>query len=343
MKKLIATVLCGMMLIASGCSSSSASNGSGEATVSVNGFKGNIDVTVTLQEGAITSVKVTGPNESEEYGQKAIAELPEKIVKANSADIDGISGATGTSNAIKKAVKAALFQLDPNHTSSDEAAWAEVNGYIKAEDYNIVPGADAVTGASYKTEVEAQKEHNLLSQEESKELAQDYLRGFVQYYDLKEGSSIGAERIYVQSNIDLFEYMNAHGKDYKVGDTFVGKNDRIYTYSLPSYPIDKADYVAAIQLGEDTAVTDEAFIASIGEPYYSYREMYAIGTAYNNVPGLAESEAVLDPESMMIYMGSNPGSEKSLELAANNKIKMYWVNAIPESHYISGGSPKDND
>ena len=183
----------------------------------------------------------------------------------------------------------------------------------------------------------------LLTQEEAKELTLDYLRGFVLYYNLADGADIGAERIYVQSNIDLFEYLNSTGGSYAYGDSYEGVNGRIYTYSLPSYPIDIEDYKAGVQLGADTAVTDEQFIAAIGAAEYSYREMYAIGTSYNNIPGLAQSEAVLDPESMLIFMGSNPGSEKSAELAANPNIKMYWVSSIPEEHYVSGSDPKDND
>jgi len=77
-------------------------------TKTAKGFGGDVTVTVTLKDGVITDVKAEGPNETEGIGSKAIEELPTLIVKANSADIDGISGATMTSNAIKTAVKAAL-------------------------------------------------------------------------------------------------------------------------------------------------------------------------------------------------------------------------------------------
>lgn len=77
-------------------------------TKTVKGFGGDVTVTVTLKDGVITSVKAVGPSETASIGGKAITQLPALIVKANSADIAGVTGASVTSNAIKSAVKAAL-------------------------------------------------------------------------------------------------------------------------------------------------------------------------------------------------------------------------------------------
>jgi fumarate reductase flavoprotein subunit len=46
-------------------------------------------------------------------GSRAIDQLPAKIVEANSTKVDGISGATVTSNAIKRAVKEARHAAGP--------------------------------------------------------------------------------------------------------------------------------------------------------------------------------------------------------------------------------------
>lgn len=71
---------------------------------------GEITVTVTVDEEKILFVTAEGPNETEGLGSRAIEELPAKIVAANSTQVDGVSGATITSNAIKLAVKDALSQ-----------------------------------------------------------------------------------------------------------------------------------------------------------------------------------------------------------------------------------------
>ncbi|MEY8416817.1 FAD-dependent oxidoreductase [Tissierella praeacuta] len=107
MKKKILCLLLSLAMIISmaGCSKGAEAK---SYTKTVKGFGGDVTVTVTLKDGVITDVKAEGPNETEGIGSKAIEELPALIVKANSADIDGMSGATITSNAIKTAVKAAL-------------------------------------------------------------------------------------------------------------------------------------------------------------------------------------------------------------------------------------------
>ena len=312
------------------------------ASATAAGFDETVTVTVTVTDGVLTNVTATSTSKSD-IGRKALEQLPKAMVSKNSVSVDTVSGATGTSKAVLSAARKAMSQISAQGGAADLDAWALENGYVKAEDYHIVAGTDTITGASYQTEVEAQKENNLLTQDQARELARDYLRGFVLYYELAPNAAFEADRIYVQSNIDLFEALNAAGASYRYGDSYRGVNGRIYTYGLPSYPIDTADYRASVQLGADTKVTNAQFVAAIGEPVWSYREMYAVGTSYNNIPGLAQSEAVLDPESMIIFMGSNPGSEKSKELAANPNIKMYWYSAINEDNYVCGAKTTDND
>ncbi len=77
------------------------------------GIGGEVPVTVTLDDdGKIASVTVGGNSETEGIGSKAIEQLPEQFVGLSTADeidaVDGVSGATLTSNALKAAIKAAL-------------------------------------------------------------------------------------------------------------------------------------------------------------------------------------------------------------------------------------------
>ncbi len=82
----------------------------GSYTASSKGYGGEITVTVELDAEKIVAVKADGPNETQGIGSNAIAQLPDKIVEANSVEIDGVSGATMSSNAIKSAVVAAMEQ-----------------------------------------------------------------------------------------------------------------------------------------------------------------------------------------------------------------------------------------
>ena len=63
---------------------------------------------VTVADGKIVDVKLTGPDETPALGGKVLEEMPAKIVAAQSADVDGMTGATVTTEAVKAAVKEAL-------------------------------------------------------------------------------------------------------------------------------------------------------------------------------------------------------------------------------------------
>ena len=82
----------------------------GTYTATAKGFMGDVTVTITVSADAITNVAITGPDETPGYGAVAVEELPAQIMAAQSADIDGHTGATFTSNAIKEALNAALDQ-----------------------------------------------------------------------------------------------------------------------------------------------------------------------------------------------------------------------------------------
>ena len=73
----------------------------------------NTDVKVTLtigNDGTIADVQIDASGETPEYGGAAAEPLREKILKAQSADIDVVSGSTVTSNAVITAAAACLEQ-----------------------------------------------------------------------------------------------------------------------------------------------------------------------------------------------------------------------------------------
>ena len=72
------------------------------------GMDGAVKVEVKADANKIYSVTVTEQNETEGVGTKAVDELPGAIVEKQSLNVDAVSGATVTSEAIKEAVKNAL-------------------------------------------------------------------------------------------------------------------------------------------------------------------------------------------------------------------------------------------
>ena len=82
----------------------------GTYTAAIAGQNGPVKVEVTTSADKILSVKIVDQKETEGIGSKAVAALPAEIVKAQSADVQGIAGASVSSAVIKKAVQECLNQ-----------------------------------------------------------------------------------------------------------------------------------------------------------------------------------------------------------------------------------------
>ena len=73
------------------------------------GMGGDVPVTVTVEGGKIASVEVGDNSETQGIGSNAIEQLPELIVEAGTTEgVDGVAGATVTSDAIFEAIANAL-------------------------------------------------------------------------------------------------------------------------------------------------------------------------------------------------------------------------------------------
>lgn len=94
-----------------------------------------VKVTLTLQDGKLSDVKIEGEGETAGIGSKAIEELPGKMLAGNTVQVDGISGATITSKAIVEAATKALAEagLKPEDLEAEEVVAAAA----QAEDMSI--------------------------------------------------------------------------------------------------------------------------------------------------------------------------------------------------------------
>ncbi|MBP2627976.1 MAG: putative FMN-binding domain protein [Firmicutes bacterium] len=81
----------------------------GKYTGNATGYRPGLVVQVTISNGAIANITIIAHNERDprHYGL-AIKQVPEEIIKNQSTIVDGVSGATRTSNGIKNAVNDAL-------------------------------------------------------------------------------------------------------------------------------------------------------------------------------------------------------------------------------------------
>ena len=80
----------------------------GTYTAVAQGFGGPVTVEVTVDAKAITDFKVTGMEETPEYGGMAIREMKDAVLAAQSTEFDTVSAATYTKGAAKLALGVAL-------------------------------------------------------------------------------------------------------------------------------------------------------------------------------------------------------------------------------------------
>lgn len=144
MKKIAAATLCGLLgagLTACGSSQTAAPTTQAPETTqtaettaaaetetltgTAEGFGGDVTVTLTMEGDKITACSITGDGETPDIGGKALADLEKQIVAANGIEIDGVSGATVTGNAVKAAAAQALgIEIEETEAETKEAETA---------------------------------------------------------------------------------------------------------------------------------------------------------------------------------------------------------------------------
>lgn len=124
---------------------------------SAQGKMGPVKVKVVVEGGRIKSVDVVEHNETPFLSDAAISEVPAAIVAAQSADVDSVTGATVTSDAIKDAVRAALKGAVLSTGVSGPAPAASTSDKATAQSYDVDVAIIGAGGAGLSAAVEAAK------------------------------------------------------------------------------------------------------------------------------------------------------------------------------------------
>ena len=102
----------------------------GTYTGTAEGISSTVKVTMTFSDSAVTDVVVDTSGETASYGAAAAEELKNQLLNAGSDEIDGVSGSTVTSDAVKKAAKSCFAQAKGEATvtsvqlpTGDETDW----------------------------------------------------------------------------------------------------------------------------------------------------------------------------------------------------------------------------
>jgi len=119
------------------CSSGAGKDGTYEGEAK--GANGPIKVSVTVKKDKIEDIKIVESSETDGVSDLALKQIPEAIVKAQGLDVDAVSGASSTSNAVVDAVKNALEKsgLDIAAMSKVKASLPKAKEVSKT-DYDVV-------------------------------------------------------------------------------------------------------------------------------------------------------------------------------------------------------------
>ena len=173
--KHVKTVLAVVLALTLALSGSAMAAADHTATAAAPGLDETVTVRVTVEDGVITAVEAATDKEEETVGQLALTEIPAAMVEANSVKVDGVAGATATSKAVIAAATEAY--LEAVGADVDLSVWADANGYVPADEYNMAAGVDAVTSATVSGQGGINFGDIDLSDELKTALILDYLKG----------------------------------------------------------------------------------------------------------------------------------------------------------------------
>lgn len=155
MKKILALILCLLMLMPAAGAFAEGGMADGSYTGTANGLDGPVVVEITVKDNAITDIKVVEDNETAGVGAKALELIPPMVVETQSLAIDSISGATISSAAVKMAIADAITKA-----GGDANAWRDrAIETVKEDaeyDYDVVVVGAGLAGLT--TALSAEKE-----------------------------------------------------------------------------------------------------------------------------------------------------------------------------------------
>ena len=122
----------------------------GTYTASAQGMDGPVYVQITVDKSSITDVSVDVSGETPGIGAEIADEVRSQILASQSAEIDGVAGATVSSDAVRAALDDAMTKAENGEADTQEEAPAENSAETeaKAENSDADIAAEAATEAA---------------------------------------------------------------------------------------------------------------------------------------------------------------------------------------------------
>ena len=156
------------------------------------GFGGEVKAVITVADGKITACTLTGEGETPAIGGAALPKLQEQVLAAGSDKIDGVSGATMTSNGVKAALAAALSQAagagETEQTVKDGVYTATAPGFS----WTGMITCDVTFQDDKLTAVDVKEEHETETGELFGMVKSTYIPRMIQHQSLSVDAVAGA-------------------------------------------------------------------------------------------------------------------------------------------------------
>ena len=245
-----------------------------------NGYHGEMTVNVTIEDGKITDVELGDNHETNGVIDRAFPVIRERILEANTADVDSVTAATFSSYAIKTAVADAMQQagLEAPKVAMQNAEKTATERAAESCDIVIVGGGPAGLAAAVSAkQTNADKNvilvekldilsgngkfdmnfFDMINTEAQKAAGNDEWvgeAGLAKFIEEKSSNGESAERIQVWANeeYNLDAWLRAMGVElnYNYGGTNHMAEDNQYSGEVIQAGLEKA----ATELGVDVRV-----------------------------------------------------------------------------------------
>ena len=301
------------------------------------GISSTVKVTMTFSDSAVTDVVVDTSGETASYGAAAADQLREQLMVAGSAEIDGVSGSTITSDAVMKAAKSCYAQAKGEATvtsvqlpTGDENDWlgkepdideAAITETVDTDILIVGAGNGGIFAAAYA----AANGLNFRVIEQNGNVQDTrHWYGAIDSAAAKEAGEKPADRAKLLSEISRY----ASGKcDQRVVKTWINESAAMHDF-MRSILEDKYGWTCDFTSGAEAAWPAENAEHNTD---YMYPE---IEYTYDRSSGAARNELLLDYIRELGYDVDFKTSLAKLEKDSTGRITGIIAQSTEDDHFI---------
>ena len=351
------------------------------ATGTGTGIDGNVVVEVKADANTIYEVNVLEQNETPGIGSVAVEKLPGAMVEANSIEVDGISGATVTSTAIKTAVAEALTSMGfdpaayqgaaaepaaPAASAAPASPASEGSGAMKVQ---TMSGVTVMHAADWKEQFPEQYNSWMMTRESSE--AEDYLEIYPMLRTLYEGYGFAKDYKAARGHYYDVQDIEATGRPHPLANCWTCKTpdftNMVNEEGISAYQKDWSEVQAQITEGISCytchannpgpiTVTHTYWIDAVGDDFDKIAPAnLACGQCHNEYYFAPDTKATtiahnslasMAPETMLAYFndGANfPNGEPFADWTnPRTGVKQIKVQHPEFETFLGAGSPHAN-